>query len=83
MNGVWQNDLQANIESDTGDLILIVPNTVNTKITVNQGLGNFESFGFYEEGNVYTNETFGEHEHTLIIQITGGLGSIRLEQVNE
>jgi len=48
-------------------------------VEVERGLAPINAGGFSKEGNVYTNEAYGQTDVALRIQIETGVGAINLE----
>jgi hypothetical protein len=74
--GNWQSDMDATIRGGLGDIELTVPGDVGVRIEVNTGLGGVDIRGFNVDGDVYTNDAYGESEVTLDITVSQGAGSI-------
>ena len=79
LSGNWQQDLSANMQGGVGRATVILPDDAGVRVEVNGGLGQVNAAGFDQDGNVYTNDAFGEPEVTLEIDIEGGVGEINLE----
>ncbi len=81
LTGDWQDDLDVDIAGGVGELILLLPSGVGVRVDVVTGLGDVNTRGLSKDGNEYVNDAYGESEVTLRIDITAGVGNIRLEVV--
>lgn len=79
LTGEWENDLNATITGGVGELTLRLPTDVGVRIETQTGLGDVVADGFSQNGDVYTNNVYGESAVTLNISVTGGVGEITLE----
>jgi len=82
LTGNWQDDLDANISSITGEVTLRLPRSACVRVDVEGGLGKVDTQGLTRDGDDYVNDACGESEVTLRIDIKAGLRDINLE-VNE
>jgi hypothetical protein len=78
VSGDWQQDLAASIRGGVGKATVILPTTVGIRATVQGGLGQVNAAALNKEGDVYTNDAYGQSEVTLDIEIEGGVGEINL-----
>ena len=58
---------------------LRLPNNVDVRLRVNTGVGNVDTSGLTKEGDIYTNDAYGDSDVTLRIDIDGGVGQINLD----
>ena len=79
LSGPWSNDLSANIRSGLGELTLVLPRGVGVRVEVTGLLGSVEAGGFARDGDIYTNDVYGESEHTLHISVARGIGGVGLK----
>lgn len=79
LRGTWENDLNATITGGVGELTLRLPRNVGVRVTTQTGLGSINANGFNQDGDVYTNDAYGESAVTLNLTVTGGVGEITLE----
>jgi hypothetical protein len=79
LTGTWQDDLDANISSGVGELTLRLPRNTCVRVDVEGGLGNVNTHGMTKDGNDYVNDSCGEADVTLRIDISAGVGAINLE----
>lgn len=76
--GAWQSNLDATIRGGLGSIDLTVPGNVGVRIEVNRGLGSVDARNFRVDGNIYTNDVYGQSEITLDISISQGAGDINI-----
>jgi hypothetical protein len=79
LSGAWEQDLSADIGGGVGALTLALPTSVGVRVEVSGGLGGVNATGLRRQGNVYTNEAYGESQVTLNIDVTGGIGEVNLD----
>ncbi|MBX2999423.1 MAG: DUF4097 family beta strand repeat protein [Caldilineaceae bacterium] len=76
--GLWEDDMDAQIRGGLGSIDVTLPTNVGVRVEVNRGLGNVDAGGFREDGNVYTNDAYGQSDVTLNISISQGAGDINI-----
>ncbi|MEW6240042.1 MAG: toast rack family protein [Chloroflexota bacterium] len=75
-SGEFQRDATATIESGLSNLILVIPEGVNARVTVESGVANINAgSGWSQSGNVYTQSGEGP---TLTILVKTGAGNLTL-----
>jgi hypothetical protein len=79
LSGDWARDLDVTIKAGAGDITVRLPRDVGTRVQVDAGVGTIESPGLEQDGNRYTNATYGESDVTLHVDIDAGVGQINLE----
>jgi len=79
LTGDWQDDLAASIQGGVGEMNLRLPSNVGVRLRVNTGIGSVDTSGLIKEGDIYTNDAYGESNVTLRIDIDGGVGQINLD----
>jgi predicted membrane protein len=79
LSGNWQQDLAGDMKGGIGRATLFLPNEVGVRVRVQGGLGQVNAAGLNRNGDVYTNDAYGESEVSLEIDIEGGIGEINLE----
>jgi hypothetical protein len=79
LSGDWARDLDVSIHAGAGDITVRLPRDVGTRVQVNAGVGTIEAPGLEQDGNSYTNATYGESDVTLQVVIDAGVGQINLE----
>jgi hypothetical protein len=79
LTGLWENDLTATITGGVGELTLRLPRNVGVRVQTQSGLGGVNANGLTQNGDIYTNDAYGESAVTLNLNVTGGVGGINLE----
>ena len=79
LSGDWARDLDVIIKAGAGDITVRLPREVGTRVQVDTGVGTVEAPGLEQDGNSYTNATYGESDVTLHVDIDAGVGQINLE----
>ncbi len=79
LTGDWARDLDVTVKAGVGRATLRLPRRVGVRVTVETGIGAVDAPGLSKEGNVYTNDAYGESAVTLRIDIKAGVGKINLE----
>jgi len=80
--GAWPNSADVQIISGVGSVTLRLPDDVGVRVETEGGLTNVEASGLRRTGDAYVNDAFGETETELRIQVTTGIGSLRLIEVS-
>ena len=80
--GDWPHSSEARITSGVGSIALRLPDDVGVRVSVEGGLTNVETSGLRRSGDDYVNDAFGEAETELQIELTTGVGSVRLIEVS-
>jgi hypothetical protein len=79
LSGERSQDLDVDIKGGVGSATITLPEEIGVRVRVNGGIGSVHAHGLYKDGQVYTNETFGESEVEIHIQIEAGIGSVELK----
>ena len=79
LSGDWARDLDVIIKAGAGDITVRLPREVGTRVQVDTGVGTVEAPSLEQDGNSYTNATYGESDVTLHVDIDAGVGQINLE----
>lgn len=77
VSGVWDHDLNGRIRGGLGELIVKLPVETNVAVRVDGGLGSVSAHGLTLSGDTYSRSAGSDH--TVTLDISGGMGSIRLE----
>jgi hypothetical protein len=80
--GRWPGSADVDITAGVGSLTLYLPDDVGVRVEVEGGLTNVETDDLQRLGDAYVNDAFGEAEIELHIQITTGIGNLRLLEVS-
>jgi hypothetical protein len=78
LTGGWTRSADVTVRAGAGALRLTLPSDVGVEIETRGGLTNVEAYGLRQMGNTYTNDTFGETEVELHINVLTGVGNVRL-----
>ncbi len=79
LSGTRNNDLDASITGALGEITIKLPDDIGVKLDIQGLLGEVDAPGFSKRRRTYTNDLYGKTEHTLYIDLTGGLGEINIE----
>ena len=80
LTGDWETDLEASINGGVGGVNLTLPRAVGVRVEAEAGLGGVNAEGFNQDGDVYTNDAYGQTDVTLEITVEVGLGGVVLSQ---
>jgi len=81
--GAWPHSADVQITAGLGAVTLRLPDNVGVRVETKGGLTNVEiSDGLRRTGDAYVNDAFGETETELRIQVTTGVGTIKLIEVS-
>ncbi|MGD2103685.1 MAG: toast rack family protein [Anaerolineae bacterium] len=80
LTGNWARSSDITIRAGAGALRLTLPSDVGVEIETRGGLTNIEAYGLRQMGGTYTNDAFGETDVELHINITTGVGNVRLTE---
>lgn len=67
------------IDQGAGDLTVCIPRESNTRIVIDQGIGDIGYDGLVMNGTEYTTRGFDSERPAITLQIDQGVGDIRLE----
>jgi hypothetical protein len=83
LGGEWEHDMHASVQGGVGSFRVLVPSTVGVRVTGSEGgLGTFEVDGLRREGDVYVNDAYGTAPVTIELDVTRGVGEVRVEVVD-
>lgn len=75
-------DFDARISGGVGELRVRVPKGTAIRIRVDSGVGDVSVRGDYQrDGNTYTSPTYNDSEDRIDLFVSGGVGSIRIDEV--
>jgi hypothetical protein len=78
LTGDWSRSAEVRVRAGAGALTLRLPRNVGVEVDTKGGLTNVEAYGLRQMGNTYTNDAFGETEIALHVDVTAGIGNVRL-----
>ncbi|WP_347158543.1 toast rack family protein [Pontibacter chitinilyticus] len=79
LTGNWDHDVTIDIAGGIGEVTLKLPKGTGVKLKAS-GLGDRDMAGLRKNGSYYTNSAFGKSKNTLTINVSGGLGSVRVTE---
>jgi hypothetical protein len=82
LTGAWPRSAEVEVTAGVGSVTLRLPDDVGVRVETEGGLTNVDAPGLRRTGDTYVNDAYGEAETELRIQITTGVGSIRLIEVS-
>jgi hypothetical protein len=82
LTGAWSRSADVQITTGVGSVTVRVPDDVGVQVETEGGLTDIDVSGLRRTGDTYVNDAFGEAEVELNIQVTTGVGSIRLIEVS-
>lgn len=78
LTGEWTRSADVTVRAGAGALRLILPSEVGVEVETRGGLTNVEAYGLRQMGGTYTNDAYGETEVELRVNVTTGVGNVRL-----
>jgi hypothetical protein len=78
LTGDWSHSAEITVRAGAGALTLRLPQEVGVEVETRGGLTNVEAYGLRQMGGTYTNDAYGETEVELRIDVTTGVGNVRL-----
>lgn len=82
LTGAWPGSADVKITAGIGSVTLRLPDDVGVRVETEDGPTSVDASGLRRTGDAYVNDAFGETDTELRIQITTGVGSIRLIEVS-
>ncbi len=83
LSGDWDRDLSAVVRGGAGQLTVLLPSRMGAKVNAGTRLGRVNADGLRKEGRAYVNDVYGDSDATLKVDVTGGVGQINLEVVQQ
>jgi hypothetical protein len=80
--GAWARSADVHVTAGVGSLTLRLPDNVGVQVETEGGLTNLDAPDLQRVGDAYVNDAFGEAEIELHIQVTTGIGNIKLVEVS-
>lgn len=78
LSGDWPESFDVNVSGGVGATEIILPDNVGVRVKPTTGIGNLEVHGLVRNGDVYTNDLYGEADVELDINVSSGIGEITL-----
>jgi N-terminal domain of toast_rack, DUF2154 len=82
LGGEWKRSLEASIRAGIGDTTLRLPREAGVRLQSSVGFGSVHLHGLTRDGDVYTNDLYGQTPVNLDITLQGGIGKINLEMAD-
>jgi predicted membrane protein len=79
LTGAWQHSAEIKVVAGVGQLTLHVPSDVSVRIDID-GLAAVNNDGLEKRGDDYVSAAYGETESEVNVEVTAGIGNIRLIQ---
>ena len=83
LSGEWKRDLSAIVRGGAGQLTVLLPSQMGVKVNAGTRLGRVNAEGLQREGKSYVNHAYNDSDATLRVEVTGGVGQINLEVVQQ
>jgi uncharacterized protein DUF2154 len=81
LSGDYTRDFDATIEGGVGEATVLLPSEVGVKAKAQGGLGKINAQGLKKVGGSYVNDSYGESDTNLSVEVKGGVGEINLKVV--
>ena len=81
LTGDYAKSLNASIQGGVGEATVELPSEVGVKAKAQGGLGTINAEGLERVGDSYVNDSYGESDVTLNVEVQGGVGEINLKVV--
>jgi hypothetical protein len=79
-----RGNFQGEISGGVGQLTVLVPDTLAVRITATAGLGSVDVQGdFTRDGSVYTSPGYDRADGRVQLNVSGGVGSVTIRQVEK
>jgi hypothetical protein len=78
LNGRWNQDLDVEINGGVGEATVRLPKDVGVRVKASGGLGEINVDGLRRSGEYWVNDAYGRSGVDLRLEISGGIGSIRI-----
>ncbi len=83
LSGDWGRDLSAVVRGGAGQVTVLLPSRMDARVEAGTRLGRVNAEGLRKEGDAYVNDAYGDSNATLKVEVTGGVGQINLEVVQQ
>lgn len=81
LTGDYGRDLTATIQGGVGEATIRLPGEIGVRVNASGGLGRINAEGLRRDGEAYVNDSYGESDVLLDVDVQGGVGEINLEVV--
>jgi hypothetical protein len=83
LSGDWRRDLSAVVRGGAGEVTMLLPGQMGVRVNAGTRLGRVNAEGLRKDGEAYVNGAYGDSDNTLEVDITGGVGQINLQLVQQ
>jgi hypothetical protein len=81
LSGDWERDFDAVINVGAANILVFLPSDVGVRVEVDAGPTAIQTSGLSKDGNVYTNDAYGESAVTVRLHLETGIGLVNMEVV--
>jgi hypothetical protein len=78
----WVRDVDIAINTGAADVTVRLPGDVGVRVEVEAGPHTIDAPDLTQDGNVYTNDAYGNSNVTLHVNVKAGIGRVNLELVD-
>jgi hypothetical protein len=78
LNGKWEQDLSARITGGVGQATVRLPRDAGVRVRARGGMGGIHVEGLRRHQDYFVNDAYGTAVPKLRLEITGGIGEIKL-----
>lgn len=78
LTGPRREDLKVTIDGGIGSATIYLPDHIGVRVRVDGGIGSVDAHGMNKVNHTYTNDSYGETDVLIDIDIDAGIGSIDL-----
>jgi hypothetical protein len=79
LSGERHQDLDVDIDCGVGSATIYLPEEIGVRVHVSGGIGSVDADGLFKRNDVYINETYGESDISITVDIDAGIGSVELK----
>ena len=83
LSGDWGRDLRAVVRGGAGEVTVLLPGRMGVRVNAGTRLGRVNAEGLQRDGEAYVNGAYGDSDNALEVDITGGVGQISLQLVQQ
>ena len=83
LGGEWSRPSEISITAGVGAITVRVPEHPGVRIDTERGLTNLDASGLRRSGDGYVNDAWGDTDTELRVEISAGIGQIRLVSVSD
>src|SRR3712207_4606236 len=83
LSGDWARDVSATVRGGAGEVTMLLPSRMGVRVDAGTRLGRINAEGLQKDGDAYVNDAYGGSDNTLEVDITGGVGQITLQLVQQ